>query len=297
MEKQSKTPLFSVVTICYNAGDLIKKTIESVLAQDFTDYEYIIQDGLSRDNTLAIVNSYKDKFSSKGISLVINSGKDGGIYDAMNKAVSAASGEYVIFMNADDCFYSENVLNSVAARLRSYGCIGMENANDKKEFPDIVFGDCIVKELGMYFMFRKCPDLIKERMPFSHQACFAKRELLLETPLNTEYRITADYDFLLKAHLAGKTFFDSDVVIALVTADGVSSVSMYDAFSEACKVCNAYGIPRYTDSEMKKKVFEMKIKQFVLDCFPSFIKKAIRKYQVTHRGQTTEVTLPSWANI
>lgn len=280
-------PLFSVVTVCYNASNLIRKTIESVLAQatsipKSSGIEYVIQDGASKDDTLDIVNEYKSRFENSGINLIVNSEKDYGIYDAMNKAVKASSGHYIIFMNADDCFYNENVLRDVADSLNN-------------TLPDIIYGDCVVKELGMYFKFRKCRDLIEERMPFSHQACFAKRELLLKWPLNLEYPITADYDFLLKCHKNSCIFYDSNVIIALVTADGVSSVNMYNAFSEACRVCESYGIPRYTEAEMKKKEKEMKIKQFVLDCFPKFIKKAIRKYQVTHRGQCLEVTLPPWA--
>ena len=282
----SNKPLFSVVTICYNSSNLIRKTIESVLAQNnITDgplFEYVIQDGSSTDDTLSIVGEYKPLFDEKHIPLIINSGKDGGIYDAMNKGVQNSNGEYVIFLNADDCFYDENVLKNVCESL---------NGNT----PDIIFGDCIVKELGMYFKFRKCPDQIETRMPFSHQACFAKRELLLKWPLDLNYKITADYDFLLKCHMNNCSFYDSNVIISLVTADGVSSVNMFDAFSEACKVCESYGIPRYTDKEMKSKIKEMKIKQFVLDCFPRFIKKAIREYQVNHRGQTLDVTIPTWA--
>ena len=282
MNSQDK-PLFSVVTVCYNAGNLIRKTIESALSQS-ADFEYVIQDGLSKDDTLNIVEEYRDRFSQKGISLIVNSGKDLGIYDAMNKAVQAANGEYIIFMNADDCFYSDHVLADVK-----------ESIHKADTTPDIVFGDCIVKELGMYFKFRKHPELIEQRMPFSHQACFAKRELLLKWPLNLDYPITADYDFLVKCHMNKCSFYDSNVIIALVTADGVSSVNMYDAFMEACKVCDSYEIPRYTEAEKKAKIREMKIKQFVLDCFPAFIKKAIRKYQVSHRGQTCDVTLPEWA--
>lgn len=297
MRKTDNSVLFSVVTVCYNAESTLVKTIESVLAQDSTNYEYIIQDGASGDKTLDIVKSYADKFREKNITLIVNSEKDGGIYDAMNKAVKSSNGSYVIFMNSDDCFYSKSVLSSVENSLTEAGYIDETDTDSAKALPDIVFGDCIVKELSMYFKFRKCPDQIESRMPFSHQACFAKRENLIKWPLDLKYPITADYDFLLKCHMNKCTFFDSDVIISLVTADGVSSVNMFDAFSEACRVCESYGIPRYTKSEMKKKILEMKIKQFVLDCFPSFIKKAIRKYQVNHRGQTLSVTIPEWADM
>lgn len=300
-------PLFSIVTICYNAGNLITKTIESVIAQKtffrfpdlFKEYdslfEYIIQDGASSDNTLSIVNEYISSFNEKGISLTINSLKDEGIYDAMNKAVQSSKGEYIIFMNADDCFYSDHVLIDVFESLKNSENI--TSSGDIYTLPDIIYGDCIVKELGMYFKFRKCYDQIKTRMPFSHQACFARRECLEKWPLDLQYPITADYDFLLKCHLNNCVFFDCNIIISLVTADGVSSVNMYDAFTEACKVCSSYGVPRYSGLEIRLKVFEMRIKQFVLDCFPKSIKKTIRKYQVTHRGQTYDATIPEWANI
>ncbi|MDO4188670.1 MAG: glycosyltransferase family 2 protein [Lachnospiraceae bacterium] len=301
-------PLFSVVTICYNSGNLIRKTIESVLAQKSdgnlalfecedvdTLFEYVVQDGASTDDTLKIVEEYKPLFLEKNIPLVVNSGKDGGIYDAMNKGVQAANGKYVIFMNSDDCFYSEHVLSDIYKSLNDYTPEDNTSTDSTKTLPIILFGDCIVKELGMYFKFRKCPEQIETRMPFSHQACFARRDVLLQWPLDLNYPITADYDFLLKCHMNKCSFYDTNVIISLVTADGVSSVNMYDAFREACKVCDSYGIPRYTDKEMKNKIFEMKVKQFVLSFFPSFIKKAIRKYQVQHRGQTLEVTIPNWA--
>ena len=276
--------LYSIVTVCYNASSLIEKTIKSVLAQDFTDYEYIIQDGGSTDNTLEIVNKFKGDFEMRNIPYIINSGKDNGIYDAMNRAVTYASGEYVIFMNADDCFYSQSVLSEVNKKI-----------SGKETLPDIIYGDCIIKELEMYFKFRKCFDLIKDRMPFSHQACFTKRSLLLANPLNTNYKITADYDFILKSYINKNSFFDSEVCIALVTADGLSSIHMYDTFVEVNQVCGSLGVPRFSPEQYAKKIKEMKLKQFVLSHFPKSVVKFIRANQIKSRGQLTEVIIPIWA--
>lgn len=297
-------PLFSVVTVCYNASTLINKTIESVLAQG-TDaepestymdggslFEYIIQDGASTDNTLSIVDSYKSSFDEKNISFTVNSGKDNGIYDAMNKAVQAANGIYVIFMNADDCFYSDHVLTDVMKSLKNTPANG--DFNNAESLPDIIYGDCIVKELSLYFKFRKCYDLIHTRMPFSHQACFAKREHLLISPFDTKYRITADYAFLLKCYMDKKTFYDSEVCIALTTADGLSSINMLDTFVEVNEVCKNLGVPRFSDEEYVKKLKIMNLKQFVLKYFPKFIKKAIRKSQLKKRNQLADVTVPPW---
>ena len=288
MEKTGTDRLFCVVTICYNAENTIKKTIESVLNQNSINYEYIIEDGSSNDSTVEIAESYSGKFKEKGISYKIISKEDDGIYDAMNKAVSVSEGRYVIFMNSDDCFYSKDVLSNVEKSLKS-------NYKSGADYPDIIYGDCIVKELNMYFKFRKCFDLIKERMPFSHQACFAKRELLISAPLNTKYKITADYDFLLKAYINGNSFYDCNEIIALTTADGVSSVNMLDTFIEVNKVCNALNVPRFSEKAYNKKLKEMKIKQFVLSYFPIIIKREIRKSKIKNRGQIIDVILPPWA--
>lgn len=101
----------SVVTICYNAEKEIGKTIQSVLGQTFDDYEYIIIDGKSKDNTLTVANNIICEFPDKLVK--ITSEPDRGIYDAMNKGIKIATGEWVCMMNAGDCFASDNVLSEV----------------------------------------------------------------------------------------------------------------------------------------------------------------------------------------
>ena len=100
---------FTIITVCYNAEKYIKETIESVLKQNFQDYEYIIKDGKSKDSTLTIIHSMveeNDRFH-------VVSDTDQGIYDAMNQAVSLAKGEYVIFLNAGDCLTDNCMLKNV----------------------------------------------------------------------------------------------------------------------------------------------------------------------------------------
>ncbi|MGL5893430.1 MAG: glycosyltransferase, partial [Bacteroidales bacterium] len=94
-------PRFSIITVTYNAGQLLERTIESVLAQTSFNYEYIILDGQSKDNTLEIIKKYEHHIN-KWISE-----PDNGIYDAMNKAIDIARGEYILFLNAGDTFHSE----------------------------------------------------------------------------------------------------------------------------------------------------------------------------------------------
>ena len=95
----------SIVTVCYNAERSIKSTIESVLKQTYTDYEYILIDGKSTDNTYKIVCSYDKKFKNRGVQYRHISEQDQGIFDAMNKGIQMARGRYINFMNADDKFH------------------------------------------------------------------------------------------------------------------------------------------------------------------------------------------------
>ena len=94
--------LVSIITVCYNSAQTIHKAIESVLNQTYSNIEYTIVDGLSKDNTMEIAESYADAFREKGYTFRIVSEKDNGIYDAMNKGIRMASGELIGMINSDD---------------------------------------------------------------------------------------------------------------------------------------------------------------------------------------------------
>ena len=107
---------FSVITVCLNAESVIAKTIESVLNQTYSPYEYLIFDGNSLDGTVKIAESYRTQFEKKGIRFIIQSEKDSGIFNAMNKGVKAAQGDFVSFLNAGD-IYLRDALEKVNHEL------------------------------------------------------------------------------------------------------------------------------------------------------------------------------------
>jgi Glycosyltransferases involved in cell wall biogenesis len=98
-------PRFSIITVTYNAEKVIEKTIQSIVGQTYKNYEYIIIDGASKDSTLAIIDKYRDNVNK------LISEPDKGLYDAMNKGIAAASGDYLCFLNAGDIFH-ERILFS-----------------------------------------------------------------------------------------------------------------------------------------------------------------------------------------
>ncbi|MBP5384018.1 MAG: glycosyltransferase [Lachnospiraceae bacterium] len=266
--------LISVVTTCHNAQDCIEKTIRSVLSQDFRDFEYIIMDGGSTDGTVSVAESFRDSFDKAGIDFAVYSEKDHGIYEGMNHGLKHASGEYVNFLNADDCLFEPGTLTGVAKKIEA-----------ENRLPDIFYGDAAAIEFGERYRFVKDLSLIEKRMPFSHQSVFARRTLLTEIPFCEQYRIGADYDFLLSAYRQGRKFCDLGMQVCIVTLDGLSSLALHDTFVETVEIQRAHGIDLYSDKTYRRKIRSLKIKQFVMDHFPKWVIFAIRKIQRIHRGQ------------
>lgn len=264
--------MISIITVCYNEEYTIFDTIKSVYDQKYTDYEYIIKDAGSTDDTLRRARMWEKEFRSKGIPFKIITGTDRGIYDGMNQGVEAASGEYVNFMNAGDRFFSDEVL------LKIFG-------NGEKASADLLYGDTAEEEYGELHYFRKCPELIESRMPFSHQSVFVKRELLLKYPFKLKYRIAADYDFLLTLHEKGYEFKDTGVLVARVSKTGSSSINLKDTYLETMRLRQAHGLQVPEGAELKKTLFWLNIKQFGMDYFPDALKYLIRKIQRYMRGQ------------
>ncbi|MCM1184224.1 MAG: glycosyltransferase [Roseburia sp.] len=172
----------SVVTVCFNAQDTIRQTIESVIGQEDCRMEYLIQDGASRDETVSIVKEYQAVYPIKLVSE-----SDNGLYDAMNRAVARAAGEYVIFLNSGDVFCNRKVLNRIESRLDGDIVIGnVIRLNEKSRVRESYGGKNTIFRL-----------LLSGRMP-CHQVMFSKRALLSELPFDLTYSICADFDFVVK---------------------------------------------------------------------------------------------------
>lgn len=172
----------TIVTVCLNVEDSIEETILSVVNQTYSEVEYIIQDGGSTDHTLAIVEEYQKKYDIK-----LYSEKDSGLYNAMNRAVRHATGEYILFLNSKDVLCDEYVLEHIAADMQAD--IVMGNVIRVKEQGEVVetYGD----RKQVFLM------LLSGRMP-CHQVIFAKRELLLELGFQERFSICADFDFMVR---------------------------------------------------------------------------------------------------
>lgn len=202
-------PMVSVITISYNAAKEIGKTIESVLAQTFTDYEYVFIDGNSGDDTLAAIESYRAQFESRGIGYRVSSEPDKGIYDAMNKGVRAARGKWVLMLNAGDRLVDERVLADVFS--------------EEQAAADIVYGDAVLQDENHYAIAKAQPlETITQGMPLCHQCVFVKQEVLVQYGFDLRYRLAADYHQLLRCYVDGKVFRYVPRLISVYDVSGVS---------------------------------------------------------------------------
>ena len=132
-------PKFSIITVTYNAGKVLEDTIQSVITQTYKNVEYILVDGGSTDNTLNIINQYRSMIQQ------VVSEPDQGLYDAMNKGIRMATGDYICFLNAGDAFHEDDTLQQMVHS------IAVNNT-----LPDVLYGEtAIVDEEGHFLRMRR----------------------------------------------------------------------------------------------------------------------------------------------
>jgi len=215
--------LLSVMTVSLNSELTIEKTIQSVLNQNFTDFEYIIVDGKSTDNTLQIIKKYESQFHQKNIPFTWISESDTGIYNAWNKGLQLAKGDWISFLGSDD-IYLEGVLAKYAKVVLSnknadfiHSKVKLMNKNNVK----YVFSD-----VWKWDVFRRY-------MKIAHVGAFHNKQYFEKYGnFDENYKIVGDYEMLLRAKNELKTVFIDDFT-AEMNDGGISNQNVIKAFREA----------------------------------------------------------------
>lgn len=184
---------FSIITVTYNPGEKLLPTVKSILDQTFTDFEIVIKDGGSDDSSLDTVRALGDE------RIKIFEAPDKGIYDAMNEAVKLSLGEFVLFLNAGDTFYSRDVLEKTAKALEE---------DDSLLKNTIAYGDTY---FNLSKSLSKAPSRITGSVCYrnipNHQAIFYSRDTLLNRGFDTSYKIRADFEHFSYCYFKAHTSF------------------------------------------------------------------------------------------
>lgn len=212
----------TIITICFNSEAVIKKTIESVLNQTYTDIEYIIIDGASKDKTVEIAESYKDAFADKGIDFKIFSEPDKGIYDAMNKGIAKATGELVGLINSGD-FYEPQMIETAV------------KAYEEKPY-DIFYGDInLIKDNGQIIVKKSKYDKFPTSRHWNHPTMVVRKAYYDEIGTYKCEGIHDDFEFFLRARKKNARITIKNVTLANFMTGGASNKKSFRQCKKRCK--------------------------------------------------------------
>ena len=235
------------ITVTYNAADVIQRTLDSVLRQDYPHIRHMIIDGASTDNTLQIVNDYinrsnKDK---NGHVVLVTSEPDKGIYDAMNKGLRSVTGDYVCFLNAGDFLPATDTVTYIVKTIGS-------------QLPAVLYGDTdIVDNEGRFLHHRRLapPENLtwrsfRQGMLVCHQAFYARTDFAVQTPYNTTFRYSADVDWCIRimreAEKEGVPLLNLHNVVANYTEEGQTTRHHRESLLERYRVMQHHYGPLQT---------------------------------------------------
>lgn len=248
--KEKGLPKISVITVCYNAEKTIEATIKSVIAQTYPNMEYIIIDGGSSDNTVEIIKKYLPQIS------YFISEPDKGVYDAMNKGIKVATGDWINFMNSGDSFYDKNVVSAISESLEANFAV--------------VYGDTnYIYKWGCVVIMPYSLENLESHMVFSHQSSFVKASILKQNYFSVKYKIAGDYNLFYTLLKNGDEFKYTPITIANYDAvDGLSSRNNLLSIKENSLI-NHHKLSKFT-------IVKSKIKSYFYEIIPQ---KYIQKWQ------------------
>lgn len=210
----------SIITINYNNLEGLKKTFESIVCQTFADYEWIIIDGGSTDGSKEFIEQHQERFA------YWCSEPDGGIYQALNKGVGFAKGEYVSFMNAGDMYADAQTLHLVFSIPQSadilYGNVVIDQDDERKE---IVYPDLITFNWLRYYTI-------------NHQSTFTRRQVFSSIQFDVKYKYLADRKFWMESMFRGCTFKHLPLTIAIYDYNGYSTQNIEKWEAERKAICD-----------------------------------------------------------
>jgi glycosyltransferase involved in cell wall biosynthesis len=236
-------PRISIITVTFNAASVVERTIQSVVSQHYDNLEYLIIDGASKDATMQIVERYRERIERCGR---IVSEPDKGLYDAMNKGARLATGEWILFLNADDVFVDPDVVADAAAFIREH------------PEADIVYGN--TEQVWDFGTLISAPPQAcrNHKMCISPQATFVRTALHNAHPFALSYRYAADFEQSISFVQEGRQFVHFDRLISRVElSSGVTHDNHYDSEKEIYEILLAKGFDVRRDMRRKLRHIQL----------------------------------------
>lgn len=214
-------PKISIITVCYNAVSCLEETILSVINQSYDNIEYIIIDGKSTDGSVELIKKYSERIS------YWVSEPDKGIFNAMNKGLQAATGEWINFMNAGDVYVSSTVISDIfnKCELSLYDVLYGDTMSDKGKLKLKPFFNASLRK------FLPVP------MGIVHQSIFVKTKLARTVGFNEEFSVSADYNMMMTIYRNGGIFKYIEIPVALFDTNGYSFNNMKKQLIEESVIC------------------------------------------------------------
>ena len=225
------TPKFSVITVTYNAEKVLEDTLQSVISQTYRHVEYIIVDGASKDGTIKIIDKYRERIHT------VVSEPDKGLYDAMNKGIALATGNYLCFLNAGDSFHEDDTLQQMVHSIKG------------NELPEILYGETAIVDQQSHFLRMRrlsAPEVLswksfKQGMLVCHQAFFAKRDLV--EPYDLNYRFSSDFDWCIRVMKKAHTLHNTHLTIIDYLEEGLTTQNHKASLRERFRIMTKhYGL-------------------------------------------------------
>ncbi len=246
-------PKFTVVTVTYNAERTLERTLESVASQTYRNIEHLIVDGLSSDGTLSLIQEYAEENSvhSNPHEIRFIREVDQGLYDAMNKAIDNATGDYLVFLNAGDKFHSADTIERVVNDALSLDRSDAERAM----WPAVLYGETdLVDDEGTFLRHRRLqtpPQLrwtsFKNGMLVCHQSFYVLADLARKHRYDMRYRFSADFDWCIRimkdAHSQGLVMHNTNMVLTDYLSEGMTTKNRRKSLLERFRImARHYGV-------------------------------------------------------
>lgn len=261
MENQSQIKI-TVATVTWNAASVLQRTLDSVAEQDYPCVQHVVVDGCSSDQTLTLLRQYQERESTEleeRHEIKVLSESDKGLYDAMNKAINMADGDYILFLNAGDKFHERDTLSKIAKKVIGYRLEVRDLVNSStrqlvtpSNLPAVIYGDTdIVDDEGRFLRKRHLRpprqltwQSFKDGMLVCHQAFFARTDIARENLYNLRYRFSADYDWCIRVmkqgHALGLPMVNADIVVADYLDGGMTVKNHRRSLMERLRIMAAH---------------------------------------------------------